>query len=301
MITGRFAPSPSGRMHLGNVYAAVMSWYYAKRRGGKWILRIENLDPGRSRQEYALMIEDDLHWLGLDWDEGGLDNKGTHGPYVQSQRYEYYAEALKKLKETATVYPCYCTRADIHAASAPHQSDGRIIYPGTCRPSHGISPEPDPKRRHSLRIAVPDENIRFHDTLCGWQSVNLARDCGDFILRRSDGAWAYQLAVVVDDAMMGVNQVVRGCDLLESSALQIYLYRLLGYPEPEFVHLPLIVNEKGERLSKRDASRGMDYLRAHHTPGTLLGMIACEANLQPEPAPLTPAEFLSLTAPSPAL
>lgn len=283
---GRFAPSPTGRMHLGNLYAALMSWLSVRRRGGRWILRIEDLDPQRSRLEYARQIEDDLRWLGLDWDEGGVDDLGPNGPYVQSLRSDFYREALSRLDATGFTYPCYCTRAELHAPSAPHASDGRFIYPGTCRPPR-LSGRTLPDRKPSTRIIVPDRDITFTDLICGPQSVNLAREIGDFILRRADGAWAYQLAVVTDDALMGVTEVMRGDDLLTSAAQQIYLYELLGYRPPEFAHIPLILNEQGIRLSKRDTSLSMEALRARHTPQSLLGILAHRAGLTPTPDPIT--------------
>lgn len=283
---GRFAPSPTGRMHLGNLYAALMSWLSVRRRGGRWILRIEDLDPQRSRLEYARQIEDDLRWLGLDWDEGGVDSRGPNGPYVQSLRSDFYREALSQLDDTGLTYPCYCTRAELHAPSAPHASDGRFIYPGTCRPPH-LTGRAIPNRKPSTRIIVPDRQITFTDLICGPQSVNLAREIGDFILRRADGAWAYQLAVVTDDALMGVTEVMRGDDLLTSAAQQIYLYELLGYQPPEFAHIPLILNEQGIRLSKRDTSLSMEALRASHTPQSLLGLLAHRAGLIPSPTPIT--------------
>lgn len=283
---GRFAPSPTGRMHLGNLYAALMSWLSVRRRDGRWILRIEDLDPQRSRLEYARQIEDDLRWLGLDWDEGGVDSRGPNGPYVQSLRSDFYREALARLNETGLTYPCYCTRAELHAPSAPHASDGRFIYPGTCRPPH-LTGRAIPNRKPSTRIIVPDRQITFTDLICGPQSVNLAREIGDFILRRADGAWAYQLAVVTDDALMGVTEVMRGDDLLTSAAQQIYLYELLGYRPPEFAHIPLMLNEQGIRLSKRDTSLSMEALRASHTPQSLLGLLAHRAGLIPSPTPIT--------------
>ncbi len=163
---GRFAPSPSGRMHLGNIYTALLSWLSVKTRGGKWILRIEDLDPQRSKIEHARMIEDDLHWLGLEWDEGGLESKGPNGPYVQSLRHHLYEEALERLKATGLCYPCTCTRADILATQAPHESDGRVVYKGTCRPEKMPSPYME-KRGAAVRIMVPDEEITFTDRIKG--------------------------------------------------------------------------------------------------------------------------------------
>lgn len=269
---GRFAPSPTGRMHLGNVFAAYCSWRSVKDRGGRWILRIEDLDPQRSRTDYARQIEDDLRWLGLDWDEGGLDGFGSHGPYRQSARGHIYEEQLRRLEAMGLTYRCRCRRADIMATQAPHQSDGRIVYAGTCRPT----PRPPFPARHgegATRIYVPDRDIEFTDRICGAQRVNLKEHCGDFVVRRADGAWAYQLAVVVDDALMGVTEVMRGDDLLLSAAQQIYLYELLGFDVPEFAHLPLVRNESGERLSKRDNAMGMEALRKKHTPQSLRALL----------------------------
>lgn len=271
---GRFAPSPSGRMHLGNIFAAVMSYKSVKERGGKWILRIEDLDSGRSKIEYSRMIEDDLHWLGLDWDEGGLDDRGPNGPYRQSMRGDIYELYLNKLIATGFTYPCTCTRAQIMATNAPHQSDGRVIYGGRCRPALLPDHSLPPSTPHATRLYVPSREITFYDRNFGKQHFNLAQDCGDFILRRADGAWAYQLAVVVDDALMGVTEVVRGADLLLSAAQQIYLYELLGLEAPDWAHIPLITSADGQRLSKRDRSLSMEELRQRYTPGQLLDIIA---------------------------
>ncbi|MCM1076385.1 MAG: tRNA glutamyl-Q(34) synthetase GluQRS [Bacteroides sp.] len=284
-VTGRFAPSPTGRMHFGNVFTAVISWLSARKAGGRWVLRIEDLDPQRSKPEYARQIEDDLLWLGLEWDEGGMDDRGTHGPYRQSLRDDIYSEYLDRLKATGLTYPCRCTRADIMVTQAPHQSDGRVIYQGTCRPAgfpfHNRRPEPELQGRCATRLYVPDEEIKFTDRIFGVQSCNLARECGDFVVRRADGAWAYQLAVVVDDALMGVTEVVRGSDLLLSTAQQIYLYRLFGLTPPSYAHLPLICNSNHQRLSKRDHSMSMEELRQRHTPEEIIGEIAYLANLTP--------------------
>ena len=296
-MTGRFAPSPSGRMHLGNIFAALLSWLSARKEGGRWILRIEDLDPQRSRMDHALQIEDDLEWLGLDWDEGGVAGKGDNGPYCQSLRGEIYEKALDKLKSKGLTYPCYCTRADIMATQAPHESDGRVVYSGTCRPARfggGMSHNENKRQERATRIYVPDREIVFTDRLYGRQSVNLAGHCGDFILRRGDGAWAYQLAVVIDDALMGVTEVVRGSDLLLSSAQQIYLYELLGYPAPEFAHVPLLCNADGRRLSKRDASLGMGELRKEYTPSQIIGQLAYIAGILPEPFPVSARGLLPL-------
>lgn len=283
-------------MHLGNVFTALLSWLSVRRAGGRWILRIEDLDPQRSRTEHAMMIEDDLHWLGLDWDEGGLADTGAHGPYRQSLRGDVYEAALRSIQSTGLIYPCFCTRADIMATQAPHQSDGRVIYAGTCRPEGfpDIRPARVPESPHALRIYVPDEDISYTDMVYGGQTVNLSRHCGDFVLRRADGAWAYQLAVVVDDAAMGVTEVVRGCDLLLSTAQQIYLYRQLGLPVPEFAHLPLLCNAEGRRLSKRDMSLSMSELRRRYSPRELVGYLARLAGLSADGAPCRPDELTAM-------
>ena len=284
-VKGRFAPSPTGRMHLGNVFSALLSWLSAKSQGGTWLLRIEDIDPQRSRREYADLIMDDLHWLGLDWDEG---------PYWQSERGEIYEHYLRLLTERGMTYPCYCPRADILATQAPHESDGRVVYKGTCRNL--------PPGTHSgpaaIRMKVPlrddaDSIVTFTDGHYGTHIVNLALHCGDFIVRRKDGAWAYQLAVVVDDALMGVNEVVRGRDLLLSSPQQIYLARQLGFVPPRFVHLPLLCNAAGQRLSKRDRSLDMASLRERHTAREIIGLLAHAAGLQPTAAPVSAKELVA--------
>lgn len=291
---GRFAPSPTGRMHLGNVFTALVSWLSARSRGGSWVLRIEDLDPQRSKHRWACLIEDDLQWLGLDWDEGGLDHRGPHGPYCQSERSAIYAAALDRLRATGLTYGCTCRRADILATQAPHQSDGRIVYAGTCRPATMPCFAPEPEAPHAVRLYVPGEEIRFTDAVFGPQHCNLATHCGDFVLRRADGAWAYQLAVTVDDAAMGITEVVRGCDLLLSTAQQLYLYRLLGKQAPRYAHVPLLCNRAGQRLSKRDSSLAMDALRERFTPGEIIGRLAAAAGIIPEPTPCRPAELLPL-------
>lgn len=288
-VIGRFAPSPTGRMHLGNVFAALLSWADAKSRGGRWILRHEDLDPQRSRAEYALQIEDDLAWLGLEPDGE---------PTYQSRRHDRYERMLNRLRETGFLYPCRCTRADVLATQAPHQSDGRVIYGGRCRPTSLPDFTPEPADKHSLRLFVPDREIKFTDGVYGEQRVNLARECGDFIVRRADGAWAYQLAVVTDDAEMGVTRVVRGSDLLLSAAQQIYLYGLLGLKSPEFMHIPLLCNSAGQRLSKRDKSMAMNELRSRYTPAELIGRLAALANIAPDDTPLSLLDFLAIYNPA---
>lgn len=311
---GRFAPSPTGRMHLGNIFTALVSWLSVKSRNGIWVLRHEDLDRQRSRREYAILIEEDLRWLGLDWDEGGLDNRipsgsgtTTSAPYSQSQRDAYYREMLSALCATGMVYPCYCRRSDIMATNAPHQSDGRVVYAGTCKPTQ----LPDPsltlerleemaasRQWRSLRLAVPDRQIPFDDMVCGHNSFNLAYECGDFIVKRGDGAWAYQLAVVADDHLMGISEVIRGNDLLLSTSQQLYLYGLMGWESPRFGHLPLLVNNAGQRLSKRDSSLNMEPLRERFTPERLIGLLAGITGLAPDTNPVSAVDLLKNFSPS---
>ena len=291
-VVGRFAPSPTGEMHLGNVLAALLSWLSAKQQGGLWRLRIEDLDPQRSRREYAEQLMRDLEWLGLPWDDEVV---------WQSDRTAIYEQYLNKLStlntqlSTSIIYPCTCTRNEILAAQAPHESDGRIVYPGTCRPNRlstfdfRLS-----TKKAATRLIVPDEQIQYNDRVYGPQSVNLATHCGDFIVRRSDGVFAYQLAVVVDDAEMGVTEIVRGRDLLLSAAQQLYLYRLFELPEPQFCHHPLLVNEASQRLCKRDHALALSELKQHYTAPEIIGLLAHTMGLTPTRESLTPEQLLPL-------
>ena len=272
-VVGRFAPTPSGQLHLGNLFCSLIAWLAAKSQGGKILLRSEDLDVERSRPEYALQAQRDLEALGLFWDEGG-DRSGPHAPYDQSQRFPFYRTQLERLESQRLVYPCFCSRAQLHAASAPHASDGETIYAGTCR---GLSPqeaaERSKTRAPALRLRVPEETIAFTDLHYGPQQQYLPTGCGDFILRRSDGVYAYQLAVVADDGAMGVTQVVRGRDLLPSTPRQILLYRLLGWPVPEFGHTPLLLAPGGRRLSKRDGDQCLSgLLEKGLTPRDVVGL-----------------------------
>lgn len=285
---GRFAPSPSGRLHLGNVLCALLAWLSARSQNGNVLLRVEDIDTARcaSRERIEQML-DDLRFLGLTWD-GGEDPKD-----FQSARTEIYASYFEKLKNEGLLYPCYCTRAELHAASAPHASDKIGVYDGRCRYRIG---EPPTGRAPAWRLMVPDETIAVEDGVQGLYTENLATDCGDFLLRRSDGVFAYQLAVVVDDALTGVTEVVRGKDLLSSTPRQVYLYRLLGFTPPRFYHIPLLTRADGTRLSKRDAALDMGVLRETYTAEQLLGMLAYAVGLIPQPTPLTAEELIPFFA-----
>jgi glutamyl-tRNA synthetase len=248
---GRFAPSPTGELHLGNARTALLSWMWARSAGGKYFLRIEDIDLPRVRKGMAQQQMEELRWLGLDWD-------GEQS--FQSQRTSLYEEALRKLGDN--VYECFCSRAEIAAvASAPHGDEGPR-YPGTCA---GLTREERAARRRtrapSLRLRVPPGPVKFHDQILGDQEFDTQALVGDFVLRRADGIFAYQLAVVVDDGAMGITQVLRGADLLSSTPRQILLHRLLGQPEPLWAHVPLVLGPGGERLSKRDGSLSLSALR----------------------------------------
>ena len=290
---GRFAPSPSGRIHLGNILCCLLAWLSARQKGGRVILRIEDLDTARCPRRYAEQMEDDLRWLGLDWDEGpGVG--GPEEPYYQSVRTELYQAALEKLESMGLVYPCFCTRAELHAASAPHRSDGQVVYAGTCRIlTAEQAAERAAKRAPALRLKTPEEVWGFTDGHMGRYEENLAWDCGDFLLRRSDGMFAYQLAVVVDDAAMGVTEVVRGADLLDSTPRQMYLYDLLGLKAPEFYHFPLLLAPDGRRLSKRDADAGLDSLQGRVSAEEVLGKLAYLAGFNPSAEPKTAGALLA--------
>lgn len=286
MTAGRYAPSPSGRMHLGNLLCCLLAWLSAKSKGGQVLLRIEDLDAARCPRRYADAIVDDLAWLGLAAD-------GPQPPVYQSERAAVYQQFYDKLAAKGLVYPCFCSRSQLHAASAPHRSDGQVVYPGTCR---GLTPEEiaEKARRKApaWRVRVLDEEIAFTDGHLGPYAENLARDCGDFYLRRADGVFAYQLAVVVDDALMGVTEVVRGADLLSSTPRQLWLYRELGLQAPQFYHLPLLLDHEGRRLSKRDGDQSLENLRARYTPQEIVGRLAFACGLQDAPRPAAPQDLV---------
>ena len=293
VVRGRFAPSPSGRIHLGNILCCLLSWLSARQKGGRVVLRVEDLDTARCPRRYAGQLEEDLKWLGLTWDEGP-GSGGENGPYYQSERTALYQAALDRLRSMGLVYPCFCTRAELHAASAPHREDGQTVYAGTCRClTAAEAAERARVRPPALRLRVPEEEVAFEDGHMGVYRENLARDCGDFLLRRSDGMFAYQLAVVVDDAAMGITEVVRGADLLSSTPRQLLLYRLLNLPAPSFFHFPLLLAPDGRRLSKRDADAGLDGLRDRIPAVEVLGRLAYLAGFNPSAEPRTAEELLA--------
>ena len=299
-MPGRFAPTPSGRMHIGNIYAMLGAWLSARSSNDAIYLRIEDIDEPRVVPGAADLIMDDLQWLGLDWDGA---------PVYQSARHRLYEDALRALQRltiddsgavtadatgsaTPLIYPCFCSRADIRAASAPQEGDRFMIYPGTCRRLAETNPDEvrarlAQGRRHSLRIAMPASNstIAFEDRVFGHQEFNVTHEIGDSVVRRADGLFSYQLVVVVDDLAMGVDDIVRGRDLLRSNALQIWIRQALtGSTDYSYAHLPLIDNASGQRLAKREKSLDMGILRKHGvTPERVIGYCAWLLGLQGDP------------------
>lgn len=292
---GRYAPSPTGPLHLGNVRTALLAWYAARRAGGRFILRIEDLDQPRVRSGATASIIADLRWLGLDWDEGP-DVGGQHGPYFQSQRLALYHQALARLRAQDLLYPCYCSRTDLsRLASAPHHGDDPPPYPGTCRDLTHAQRQAYKRegRRPAWRVRVPPGIVTFHDRDMGEVTQDVAAEVGDFIVWRSDDVIAYQLAVVVDDALMGVTEVVRGRDLLHVTPRQIILQQLLGYPQPSYAHVPLLTDDQGEKLSKRTAASGLaEWQSAGYTVEMAMGMLATSAGIVPAYRPLTTRDML---------
>jgi glutamyl-tRNA synthetase len=307
---GRFAPSPTGELHLGNARTALLAWLWSRSAGGGFTLRVEDLDEPRVRPGLAERQLEELLWLGLDWDEGpdprrGFADLGARGPYRQSLRGSLYAAAVEALRKEGHIYECFCSRAEIAAASAPHGPEGDgPRYPGTCANlSQAHRDERRRTRAPALRLRVPPGTVSFEDALAGPQGTDVQAQIGDFVLRRADGVFSYQLAVVVDDAAMGVTQVLRGQDLLPSTARQILLYRLLGLEVPRFAHAPLVLaaGEGGEptRLSKRDRSLSLSALRARgEDPRRVVGLLAALSGLAgptPSGAPAcTPAALVPM-------
>jgi len=268
---GRFAPSPTGDLHLGSAASALVAWLFARSRGGAVVLRVEDIDTPRIRPGVEARQIEDLRWLGLDWDEGP-DVGGPHGPYRQSARGDLYEVAIADLERKGLVYPCDCSRAEIaRVASAPHPGDEGPRYGGLCR-DRG---DRDFKRPPALRLRLPTRTVEIDDRLQGKLSENVFDAVGDFVLRRGDGIYAYQLAVVVDDLAMGMTEVVRGADLLSSAARQALLAELVGGRPPAFAHHPMIVAPDGSRLAKRESSASVRALReAGVAPERVVGSLS---------------------------
>lgn len=307
-MTGRFAPTPSGRMHMGNAYAMLAAWLSARARHERILLRIEDIDAPRAVPDADRWIMDDLAWLGLDWDGE---------PVYQSQRLDLYEALFRRLRDAtpSPLYPCFCSRAEIRAASAPQEGDRFIVYPGTCRrllerDPYEVRRRLDAGARHSWRFAVPPANtpqsqILFDDRVFGAQSFDLGVELGDVVLRRSDGLFSYQLVVTVDDLLMGVTDIVRGRDLLRSTALQIAVREQLlelgvGSADlpaavPEYAHLPLLDNAAGVRLAKRTRSLDLGVLRTQGVrPQQVIGYCAWALGLVLQPRAMSAGEALAV-------
>ena len=280
-VVGRFAPTPSGRMHLGNVFAALVAWLSVRSKNGSLVLRMEDLDTQRTSREFAQILRQDLLWLGLNWD------KETP---PQSQRGEAYQKYFDLMADKALLYPCYCTRSQLHNVNAPHMSDGTYVYAGTCR-NLTEAQRATFDRKPAWRVRVPDRIWTVQDLAQGTYQENLATDCGDFVVRRADGVYVYQLAVTVDDGEAGVTEVVRGQDLLGSAPRQMYLQELFGFPHPSYGHVPMLLAPDGRRLSKRDKDLDLGYLRDHITPEQLLGVLAFSAGLIDQKSPSLPGSW----------
>ncbi len=276
---GRFAPTPSGRMHLGNVFSFLIAWLSVRARGGRMVLRMEDLDTQRTSAAFADCIRQDLQWLGLTWDTEQLP---------QSRNTSFYDGIFDRLNRQGLLYPCYCTRSQLHSPNAPHMADGTYVYPGTCR---CLPPQNKP---HAWRIKVPEREYAFRDLLQGPHRQNIAAECGDFVVRRADGVYVYQLAVVADDAAAGVTEVVRGVDLLGSAPRQMYLQEVLGYPHPQYGHVPLLLAPDGRRLSKRDRDLDLGQLAQRLRAEDILGALAFTCGLTEKNEAICAGELLDV-------
>ena len=277
-VVGRFAPTPSGRMHLGNVFAALIAWLSVRSKDGELVLRMEDLDTQRTSADFAAVLREDLNWLGLDWDRETPP---------QSQRSAVYDGYFEQLRDMGLIYPCYCTRSQLHSVNAPHLSDGTYVYTGTCRNLK----HPPEGRKPAWRVCVPDRVWEVEDFVQGHYELNLATDCGDMVVRRADGVYVYQLAVTVDDGEAGVTEVVRGMDLLSSAPRQMYLQELLGFRHPSYGHVPMLLAPDGRRLSKRDKDLDLGVLRTRLTPEALIGNLAFAAGLIPKKEAISAREL----------
>ena len=278
---GRFAPTPSGRMHMGNVFAALIAWLSVRSRDGEMVLRMEDLDTQRTSAEFAQLLREDLAWLGLTYDRETPP---------QSQRSETYDRYFEILREKGLLYPCYCTRSQLHSVNAPHLSDGTYVYPGTCR-NLTDAQRAAFDRAPAWRVVVPDREWFLTDRVQGDYRLNLATQCGDMVVRRADGVYVYQLAVTVDDGEAGVTEVVRGMDLLSSAPRQMYLQELFGFPHPDYGHVPMLLAPDGRRLSKRDRDLDLGELRKSVKPQRVIGTLAHAAGLIDRPEEISAREL----------
>ncbi|MGI8982772.1 MAG: tRNA glutamyl-Q(34) synthetase GluQRS [Pirellulaceae bacterium] len=294
-LVGRLAPSPTGAQHIGNARTYLLAWLSIRSRGGRLILRMEDIDSPRIKPRAAQQAMDDLRWLGLDWDEGP-DIGGPQTPYVQTQRMETYRTALEQLQAAGQVYPCTCTRSDVAAAaSAPHLGQEGPRYPGTCSGRRVADAEELARQGQPFawRFRTSSTRHELHDLVAGARSCNVSEELGDFVVAKSDGSPAYQLAVVVDDRAMGVTEVLRGDDLLPSAFRQLELYHFFHWQPPTFAHVPLVIGEDGRRLAKRHGDTRLSLLRERSVPATkLVGLLAWSAGLRQTTEPLLPRELI---------
>lgn len=277
---GRFAPTPSGKLHVGNAFSFLIAYLQARQQNGSMRMRVEDIDTARCKSQYIDSLFKDFEWLGFSWDGEVL---------YQSKRLDAYEEAFSLLQQTNRIYPCFCSRADIHAASAPHQGE-EIIYPGTCRNlSYDELVKRSALKSPSYRIKVPSAQFCFDDLFQGHCSFDLSAMSGDFVIRRSDNVFAYQLAVVIDDAAMGVTTVVRGLDLLNSVPRQQFLQDCLHLPQITYGHLPLMVDQKGRRLAKRAGDISIEYFRTKpgFSPEAFWGKLAYSCGIVADEQPCT--------------
>lgn len=299
MARGRYAPSPTGFLHLGNARTALAAWLHTRSQGGEFILRVEDLDSQRSKQEFIEANIAELRWLGLDWDEGP-DVGGTYQPYLQSQRHHLYEQALETLQNNGHLFECFLSRKDLQeVASAPHEQ-GSVYGEKERKLNEEIKAHKRLEgKTPSLRFHVPDKDINFHDLIAGKKVFSSQRDVGNFVVKRADGEWAYQLAVVVDDIAMNISQVVRGDDLLGSTAAQLLLYEALGTTPPTFLHVPLVADETGQRMSKRKGSLTLTALKERGVKRErLTGLLAFSLGLLNEPLEGTPRDLIKHYNPS---
>ena len=291
---GRFAPTPSGDVHIGNAFCYLLAWLSTKQQGGRILLRMEDVDTPRVVAGKAQQTLEDLHWLGLSWDLGPEDGKSSD-EYFQSARTEIYNEIFRKLKADGEVYPCFCSRADLLNASAPHAEDGHSIYPGSCaKLTEAQRTEKALLRKPAWRIRTPHESYAFDDGLQGHVSMELAREYGDFPIRRADGIYCYQFVAAVDDALMGVNEVVRSKDLLLSTPQQLFIFSRLGIQPPKYIHIPMILNSDGSRMAKRGCSTAISQLKDKYSPEEMLGRLAYLAGQQKDFSPVTLDRLLEI-------
>lgn len=291
-VRTRFAPSPTGFLHLGNIWVALWNWLWTRQHGGKIVLRIEDIDRQRSKDLYAKALQDDLAWLGLDWDEG----PGGHFPYgscVQSERLDRYETILQAWKRAGRVYSCYCNRARLlQIASAPHEGESRPVYDGRCRHLSDEEREAQ-KKTPSWRYRMETQTVAYDDLFLGNKKRKLYAAEDDFVVCRADGMMAYQLAAAADDGAMGITHVFRGRDLADSAFGQMVLLRELGYAPPTYAHLPLLVDAEGVRLSKRQHGITVRELRdAGKTPAEILGRLFFLAGAVSKPVPISAGDAL---------